>query len=338
MAVVGPARADAPTRRQPDGTARRAAGGMAGHIVTMPDSLGGGGGRQAEQQSPQPEAPRRVSFLDMAAYVLAPGTAVIGLLYYYGNTYTEAYYSFFGIPPGDLQLSVQAYLVKSPRAIFLTVWPLFYFGLTLVMLLVSVDNMLAAPRLVARRRVVARWLLVSGMLIMLAPWLFSVLGWWVGGEPGTSVSLLVTAMGSALYFSGLWVGPAAWRTSPGGRRMWLFTKVMYVGMVAGVLFWFVAGEAAAAGRQDAESDAAEGFKNNPEAVIHSRVKIAHDAPGITVADEGSESGPYRFRYTGFVALAKSPTHFYLVPRDWKSGEVVVILPDDGSFRVEMRPT
>ncbi|MFD4510694.1 hypothetical protein [Streptomyces sp. NPDC058457] len=119
--------------------------------------------------------------------------------------------------------------------------------------------------------------------------------------------------------------------------MWFVSEVLLAGLAVAALFIFLADYAALAGRTDARNDAGKGFRDKPSVVIHSRVKIAHNVPGITVKDQGGGSGPYRFRYSGFVTLAKTPTHFYLVSRNWHSGKVVLVLPDDGTLRAEMRP-
>ncbi|MFD4510693.1 hypothetical protein [Streptomyces sp. NPDC058457] len=87
-----------------------------------------------------------MSFLDKAAYILAPGTLVVGLLYFYGSTYTDAYYSFFGVPPRDLQLSVQGYLANSPRAIFFPLVILFVLGLGLLTVLLSINHVRGVVR------------------------------------------------------------------------------------------------------------------------------------------------------------------------------------------------
>ncbi|WP_405940697.1 hypothetical protein [Streptomyces sp. NBC_00207] len=289
-----------------------------------------------------------MSFLDKAAYILAPGTIVIGLLYFYGSTYTDTYYSFFGVPPGDLQFSVQGYLANSPQAIFYPVCFLFAVGLALLTLLFTIEHVLAGPRNVARRRVVARLFMYPSLVILLlTPWVSSE--WLLVGARGPASvgearglwAPLAVALGATLYLFGLRLRPGDRRSPdkrvPTVRRLWLVTAVILVGTVGAALFVFVARYATAAGRSDAAFDAGKGFRGNPGVVIYSRVKIAHGVPGITSTDSGSGGSPYRFRYTGFVALAKTPTRVYLVPRDWKSGQVVLVLPDDGTFRAEMRP-
>ncbi|MEU1402783.1 hypothetical protein ABZ471_10525 [Streptomyces sp. NPDC005728] len=288
-----------------------------------------------------------MSFLDKAASILAPGTLVIGLLYFFGSTYTDAYYSFFGVPPRDLQFSVQSYLASSPRAIFFPVLFLFLTGLGLAMVLLLITHALSGPRNVTRRRVVARWFMYPSMAVLL---LFSsafsdlAVGTSRLDSAGNSRWVwapLVVALGSGLWLYGLRLSPGDWgnpdKRAPTGRRVWFTAEVLLAGLMAAALFTFATRYAAYKGKADAGIDANNGFKAYPYVLIYSGARIAHSIPGITVKDQGSGSGPYRFRYKGFVALAKTPTHFYLVSRDWHAGRAVLVLPDDGTIRAEMKP-
>ncbi|MFF3633125.1 hypothetical protein [Streptomyces sp. NPDC002250] len=180
-----------------------------------------------------------MSFLDKAARVLAPGTLVIGLLYFFGSTYTDTYYSFFGVPPRDLQFSVQGYLVNSPRAIFVPMWVLFFVGLGLAMLLLLINHVLAGPRKAARRRVVARWFYLPGMaVVLLIPLILpesvaQAPGLILMGEPLGLWAPLVLALGATLSLFGLRLRPGDWgspdKRAPTGRRVWFVAEVMMGG-------------------------------------------------------------------------------------------------------------
>ncbi|WP_328759814.1 hypothetical protein [Streptomyces sp. NBC_00271] len=98
-----------------------------------------------------PPRPPKSGFLDKAAYIAAPGTVAIGLLYYFGNVYQRAYYTALGVIPEDLQFSVQAMLAKSPDAIFLPLWFLLVCGLIVLLVLGWAGQSLSGPRHAARR-------------------------------------------------------------------------------------------------------------------------------------------------------------------------------------------
>ncbi|MFE1906220.1 hypothetical protein ACFW96_21515 [Streptomyces gardneri] len=108
-----------------------------------------------------------MTFFDKAAYIVAPGTAVIGLLYYFGSLYADTYYATFGVPAADLQLSVQSYLAKSPDAVFGPVWFLLICGLIVLLVLGRVGHTLDRPGKERRRRTVCQVLLVVGLFMAL---------------------------------------------------------------------------------------------------------------------------------------------------------------------------
>ncbi|WP_053706307.1 MULTISPECIES: hypothetical protein [unclassified Streptomyces] len=96
-----------------------------------------------------PPSPSR-AFLEKVAYIAAPGTIVLGLLYY------------------DLQLSVEAYPVRSPSAIFFPLWLLLFCGLAVLLVLGCAGRLLGRPEQQARRAAVTGWLLAAGLLLVLA--------------------------------------------------------------------------------------------------------------------------------------------------------------------------
>ncbi|GGS89857.1 MULTISPECIES: hypothetical protein [Streptomyces] len=107
------------------------------------------------QEQPPPDGGRdRGSALEKVAYVTAPATVVLGLLYYFGRTYTDAYYAYFEIPANDLQLSLQAYVARSPTAVSFPFWMLLVCGLVVLLVL---GAWAGSWRCRAARRCAAGW-------------------------------------------------------------------------------------------------------------------------------------------------------------------------------------
>ncbi|MET9324038.1 hypothetical protein ABZX75_28295 [Streptomyces sp. NPDC003038] len=280
----------------------------------------------------------------------APGTVVLGLLYYFGSSYTDAYYSWFGVPSSDLQLSVQGYLAKSPPAIFLPVWILLITGIVLLLLFVQVRRVLAGPGNDRRRRTAARWILGVGLLmvalgfpVFLEPhWAREGLRLVPQGVPRQLLPSLVVALGATLAIFALRLrwgrdGADPDRSAPATKRLLLMAEALLMGVLTMSLFFDAARYATMAGQSDAQSDASGGFEGSPGVAVYSRVPIVVDVPGVALRDMGSRKGPYRFRYTGFVILAKSSARFYLVSHQWQSSPVTVVVPDDDSIRVVVSP-
>ncbi|MFJ4774929.1 hypothetical protein [Streptomyces sp. NPDC088762] len=286
------------------------------------------------------------AFLEKVAYIGAPGTIALGLLYYFGSTYTEAYYATFGVPAADLQLSVQAYLVRSPRAIFFPLWFLLFCGLAVLLALGWAGRLLARPGREAVRGPVAASLLAAGLFLVLTG--FPVFFWedrlprLPRGWFREFVPCLAVALGATLAF----VAVQLRLSGPGGRdresrtadRLWLAAGALLLGVLTMSLFFGMARYVAAAGRTEAMHDAAGGYVSSPRVVVYSRVPVTHHAPGIVFDDLGGGQGPYRYQYRGFRVLAKTPARFYLVSYLPKQPErMLVVLPDDATVRIELSP-
>ncbi|MFB7255721.1 hypothetical protein [Streptomyces nojiriensis] len=302
-----------------------------------------------EQAQRPPEDPPERSFLDKLAYVAAPGTVVLGLLYYFGNQYNEAYYRAFGVPLSDLPLSIQAVLARSPDALFFPVWILLVCGLVVLLVLGRIGHALARPENEGRRRTAYRALLAVGLLLGVVggyPVFFQddLLTFLPAGSPRGLLPTLVVALGVSLAFFAIQVrlgqhDPG--RRSPQVRdadRLWLVAGALLLGLLTLSLFYGVSRYAAMAGEAQAVADANSGMRRNPAVEVLSRLPLVHHAKNIKFKDLGAKAGPYRYRYRGFRLLVKTPTRFYLVPYyGGYANTVTVVLPDDdGTVRVQMK--
>ncbi|MFF2573749.1 hypothetical protein [Streptomyces sp. NPDC058084] len=303
-------------------------------------------GPEPEPAPAERSAPPKVSFIDKAAYVVAPGTAVIGLLYYFGSVYTDAYYATFGVPPTDLQLSVQAYLAKSPDAVFGPVWFLLVCGLVVLLVLGRIGHVLARPGNGHRRRAVCRWFLAVGLLMAMLgfPVFFGRRiplplpeSWW-----GTEyVPILVVALGATLAFFAVqqrlqWSAEHPGRREETAYRMWAAGGTLLIGLLAMSLFFGLSRYVADSGEADAWRAIEGGHEGSLRVVVYSRIPLTHDAKNIAYRDVGTAKGPYRYQYRGFRLLVKSPSRFYLVSYASRyKDHLTVVLPDDDSVRVEL---
>ncbi|MFJ7065482.1 hypothetical protein [Streptomyces sp. NPDC101115] len=299
-----------------------------------------------DPSAPAPPPPS-LGLLAKAAYVVAPGTAVIGLLYYFGSVYTDAYYAAFGVPPSDLQLSVQAYLARSPDAIFGPVWFLLVCGLVVLLVLGRVGHVLARPGNARRRRMVYRSLLVVGLLMAMLgfPVFFGQRiplpfpeSWWVTEY----IPILVVAAGATLAFFAVQQRLQRRADDPARRdetaeRMWAASGALLIGLLAMSLFFGMTRYVGDAGEGDAWRAIQGGHSGSLRVVVYSRVPVTHDAKKIDHHDMGTARGPYRYQYTGFRLLAKSPSRFYLVSHASRQRDhLIVVLPDDDTVRVELK--
>ncbi|MET8543530.1 hypothetical protein ABZW03_23200 [Kitasatospora sp. NPDC004799] len=295
----------------------------------------------------RPRDDRTRAFLEKAAYVVAPGSVVVGLLYYMGRTYTAAYYVHFGIPTSDLELSLESYLTASPTALFLPLWTLLWGVLVVLAVFGLVEHRLARPRaLPLWQRTAVGCGLAGGLLLLLGFLVFTQPRWWTrsvlslleAGWPRVVVPPLVVALGAALALFALRlhrVGRRASGESVAGGRIQTLVGAVLIGLLTMSLFFALARYADEAGDDQAIRDAEAGFAGRVSVLIYSRSPITHDARGIYFTDLGEAGGPYRYQYRGFMLLAKSSARYYLVSYDRRRPrDVTVVLRDDESIRIE----
>ncbi|WP_406494906.1 hypothetical protein OHB06_30925 [Streptomyces sp. NBC_01604] len=284
----------------------------------------------------------RKSFLERTAYVVTPGSVVIGLLYYLGNRYRSAYYSYFGIPMRDLELTPQDYLLDSPTALFFPLWVLLVLGLVGVLLFRATERWLSEKASDRQRRLAASAVAASGAVLLLVsfPVLLEPLWWQRGVLQGISsfwvrelLPPVVVAVGVLMLLFALYLrhGPEYRR-----QRLWNAVQGLLLAAVVMIIFFVMARYAYGAGMSRAQNDAESGYRGTTRVLVHSRTPIHASASSIACEDRGRADRPYRFRCTGFRILAKSSTRYFLVPHKRPSDvDVVLVLPDDDSVRVEV---
>ncbi|MET7975666.1 hypothetical protein ABZW44_22025 [Streptomyces mirabilis] len=237
-----------------------------------------------------PPRPPKSGFLDKAAYIAAPGTVAIGLLYYFGNVYQRAYYTALGVIPEDLQFSVQAMLAKSPDAIFLPLWFLLVCGLIVLLVLGWAGQSLSGPRHAARRSKVILWLLGSGLVLLLLG--FPVFFWeknlptLPGGWVAQFVPAMLVALGATLAFFAVQLrlthdGETHDRPGRTGDRLWQSGGALLLGLLTMTLFFTMARYASMAGVSNAVAAAQDHYRKSQHVVVHGRRRLGrfHRLPG-----------------------------------------------------------
>ncbi|WP_063746954.1 hypothetical protein [Streptomyces canus] len=292
--------------------------------------------------SPEPVRSPAASLVRKTAFIAAPGTIVFALLYYFGGLYIKAYYTTLGVFPEDLGFSIQGTVANSTDVIFLPLCLFLIGGLISFLALGWLAQRLDGPRRAAHRRKAIAWLLGLGVGVVLLGFVAFVWEALPTQRAQRFVPALTVAVGATLAVFAVHLrlngnaGARNRRPSP-GDRMWLAGGTLLLALLALGLFYDMTQYVAAVGRGDARSDTDGRYPGTQWVLVHSRVPLAHYAPGITPRDRGPGFGPYRYEYQGFRIIAKAPNRFYLVSArsQWKN-RVVVALPDDGTVWVEIR--
>ncbi|TDL42756.1 hypothetical protein [Kocuria rosea] len=104
-------------------------------------------------------------------------------------------------------------------------------------------------------------------------------------------------------------------------------------LVALLLFWGTSNFAEARGRGLAE-DLEVSLSWLPRAQVYSEEPLGLDVPGVTTHELGTAEAPL-YRYDGLRLLTVSGERYFFLHEGWSVEEgTVVVLPDDGSLRVQ----
>jgi hypothetical protein len=272
----------------------------------------------------EPEADR----LRWMVEILAPTGIFVGLLYYFGYVTTAAWFRYFGLELGHVDLSQQAVVLQSIAALYVPVGALVVLGLGLFLARRAQIALLASGwRPVLVSRVGAAMVLLGETLIFRA-----VLGVVVPDISRTetlAASPLALCAGVLLVIGGLDAIRGAGKGAQIVPRP-LPVRAAVAALVVMGLFWATNSVAAAYGRGRA-ADFARTLPSRPAVVVDVPERLflvrgAVEETRLAVEDAST----YRYRYRNLRLLAASRGRIYLAPADWRVGDgAVVVLPEDG---------
>jgi hypothetical protein len=257
--------------------------------------------------------------------VVAPTTILTVLAYYFGFRREQSFAGYFGIDPSLLTLSTRDYVLRSVDALFVPV---------LVVLLVSLGAF-ALLALAARLPKVdlVPFLLLAGAAALAVGVALAA------GHPFTTGHVYLQALGpgaGALLVAGALAGAAV---SPGTLTA---IRVAAVALALVSVFWATSEFADARGTELARHLASD-LTILPTVSLHSKVDLnipSSTVPGECVTASHARTGSYPWSYDGFTLLVRNGGNLFLTPTpglgQWQPGTEVLVLPDDGTFRIELR--
>ncbi|TGN64363.1 hypothetical protein EXE59_10640 [Nocardioides eburneiflavus] len=258
--------------------------------------------------------------------ILAPTGVFVGLLYYFGYVTTAAWFRYFGLELGQVDLAQQAVVLQSIAALYLPVGALVVLGLGLLLVRRAEIAVLASGwRPVLVRRVGAAAILVGAVLLVRA-----VLGVVVPDISRTEIlaaSPLALCAGVLLVVGGLDAVRSAGRGAPVGTRSLPVRAAIVVLVVMG-LFWATNSVAAAYGRGRA-ADFARTLPSRPAVVVDVPERLFLVRGAVEETKLADDALTYRYRYRNLRLLAASRGRLYFATADWRVGDgTVVVLPED----------
>lgn len=272
----------------------------------------------ADERSP---AERWVSF---AAGIVAPVTLISGLLFYFGYVSARSQYEYFGIDVDTIGLSTQDYVMRSPQPLLV---PLLGITLLAVAGLLLHNAIQPSATAIRRAKVVAVGLLLLGVLGLIGYPLLGHVPYYALVVP-VVIGLAAATLGYLSY-----VDRVAAKLKP---------QYVLLGLLAVVTttcaFWATATTAQYSGRGLAKADA-ENLRQFPVVILDTKERLQLRSPGIeeTSLRTGTGAGQtFNYRYRGLRLLVVGQNRLFLVPQQWNASNTTLVVPLDGSVRVQFQ--
>jgi hypothetical protein len=307
--------------------------------------------------------------------VVAPVTVLSALLFYFGYVSARSQYAYFGIDVDTIGLSTRDYIMRSPQPLLAPLLVLILVGAGFLILnnvirrhiTSAAENTAGGVNIadleinqthnIKRIQHMVRWsrLLGLGILSIGIAMIFSyayIRDW----APYALVTPLLIAfgVGCTAYASSLLnlqQSPQRQRATattgkvgqpssvqPAGSVIARRTiSVLACAVIGASIFWATATIAQWTGLGLAKYDARHLY-NLPSVILDTKERLfLRDGPVIeeTVLPQ-SEGQTFHYRYRGLRLLIESQSRMFLVPDEWSSSDSTLIVPLDGSVRVQFQ--
>jgi hypothetical protein len=286
-------------------------------------------------------APGRLERLvESGKAVIPPLTLLSALLFYFGYVSARSQYEYFGVDVDTIGLGTQDYIMRSPQPLLTPLLVVAAAGAGSVAAHAAVRRRIDAPasaRTAVRLRRLGRCAQVAGVLglagglLLLAAYAF-LRDWPLYGL----VTPLLIAAGGTLVRAGaalrrLLQAPAAAAT-PLRRTS---TALVYL-VVAVSAFWMTATVAQWSGRGLAMYQANR-LDKLPSVILDTKESLFLRSPGVQETRlPASEGQTFHYRYRHLRLLIHGKDRMFLVAGKWSASSSTIIVPLDGSVRVQFQ--
>jgi len=312
-------------------------------------------------------------WISVGATIVAPVTVIGALLFYFGYVSSRSQYAYFGVDVDTIGLSTQDYIMRSPQPLLVPLLVLTLGGAGLLWLDAAVarrvasaaagatskanvttsgsDPAEAAVRMARRSAIAGLAMLTVGVLLLLS---YPYVRDWALYALATP---LLFALGAALiaYASRIRnllergrreharvtdkdAGSVRKAAAPADVSM-LSRRVpgvlIYV-VIAASIFWATATIAQWSGLGLAQYDA-QRLRFLPSVILDTKERLFLRDPGIEeTALPASDGQTFRYRYRHLRLLIEGHDRMFLVPDSWSASDSTLIVPLDGSVRVQFQ--
>ncbi|MEV6639106.1 hypothetical protein [Amycolatopsis sp. NPDC051371] len=283
------------------------------------------------------EGPGRFErFVDAGKAVIPPLTLIGALLFYFGYVSARSQYEYFGVDVDTIGLGTQDYIMRSPQPLLT---PLLVFaaagaGSVAVHTAVRRRTLAAASSRTATRlgrggQVTGLAALAAGLLL-LSGYTF-LRDWRLYGL----VTPVLIAAGGTLFRYGSFVRRLARPPADPTLLRRVSTALVHV-VIAVSAFWMTATVAQWSGRGLAMYEASR-LDKLPSVILDTKESLFLRSPGVQETKlPASEGQTFHFRYRNLRLLIHGKDRMFLVADRWSASSSTVVVPLDGSVRVQFR--
>lgn len=292
------------------------------------------------------------------ASIVAPATVLSALMFYFGYVSARSQYEYFGLDVDAIGLSTQDYIMRSPGPLLVPMLVLALLGLGIQTVYTATRRRAeaalddpgagadSAPRTAARNRQLirlgrlARGCAILGTTVLgcavVLLFLYSLVRDWAYYDLATPVLIV---LGGALIAYGSRVRELCQGPRNDEHSATLLRRTsrafLYILIAAGI-FWTTATVAQWSGRGRAQ-DEARNLSLLPSVILDTKERLYLNSPGIDeTALDTAEGQTFHYRYRHLRLLIHGHDRMFLVPDEWSASDSTLIVPMDGSVRVQFQ--
>jgi hypothetical protein len=278
-------------------------------------------------------------FLEAGKTAIPPLTLLSAVLFYFGYVSARARYEYFGVDVDTIGLGTQEYIMRSPQPLLTPLLVFAAVGVGSVAVHAVVRKRIRAAattrRAMSMRRLgrvaqgVGLCTLTTG-LVLLFGYTF-LRDWRLYGL----VTPLLIAVGGTLFRYGSAVRRLL--RSPGDATLFHRSSVVLGYLVIAVsVFWMTATVAQWSGRGLAMYEAGR-LDKLPSVILDTKESLFLRSPGLEETKlPPSEGQTFHYRYRRLRLLIHGKDRMFLVPDRWSASNSTIIVPLDGSVRVQFQ--
>jgi hypothetical protein len=312
-------------------------------------------------------------WVSLGATIVAPVTVLGALLFYFGYVSSASEYAYFGINVDTVGLSTQSYIMRSPQTLLVPLLVLTLISAGFLALNSAVRRRIttavagaadaaepngeSAQRVkrirhsAQRSKIPGLTMLTVGVVLLFT---YSYLRDWA--FYGLVTPLLIGFGAAIIAYASRIMGflqrlqeqhepvtakdAATARSAPfradGSVLARRTAGVLICVVIAASIFWATATVAQWSGRGLAEY-AAVHFDTLPSVILDTKEQLFLRDPGVEVTQlPPSQGQTFHYRYRGLRLLLEGQDRMFLVPDYWSPSDSTLIVPLDGSVRVQFQ--